>query len=70
MSADRPALIDIVARRETLDRLANRLYDVMGRLDPTHIPSWECVGDLDRQFYRECVKSVVIELGEILEFPR
>jgi hypothetical protein len=67
---DRPALTDIVARGDTLDRLAKRLYEIMERLDPTHIPSWECVADLDKEFYRTCVKAVVIELREILKFQR
>jgi hypothetical protein len=61
-----PALIQVIKGRDTLERLACRLHEVMERLDPTEAPSWKLLSEIDKEFYRQCAKAVAVELAEIL----
>ena len=62
MLGDRPALIEIASREVALDRLARRLHETMERLDPTDDPAWDAMPELNKEFYRQCIKSIVYEL--------
>jgi hypothetical protein len=44
----------------SVDRLAEVLHAKMEHLDPTDGPSWVCMSEHDREFYRACVEAVLI----------
>lgn len=47
---------------ELIDRLAERLYARMEHLDPSSGLTWTDLNDHEREFYRTCVETIVVEI--------
>lgn len=49
-------------KEDAIELLAERLYFVMERLDPTpDAPAWARVSEFDREFYRACIRAIADE---------
>lgn len=47
---------------EVTERLAEVLYLKMEHLEPADGLPWSCLGNREREFYRSCVESVLVEV--------
>jgi hypothetical protein len=46
-----------------LERLSKELHRKLEHLDPTDDPEWEQLEDHDREFYRQCIKTLIVDLA-------
>lgn len=44
-----------------VEHLATVLHDKMEHLEPTEDGDWECLSERQREFYRLCVKRLLVE---------
>jgi hypothetical protein len=48
-----------------LECLSERLHLAMERLDPTPKPDWKTLTEEDKEFYRQCIKTLFCDLDLI-----
>ena len=51
----------IVPYEEAEEALAKRLHFTMERFDPSGSESWELLMPIEREFYRACIRELMIE---------
>jgi hypothetical protein len=61
-AADRPAHeIDEIGTLDIdLEKAACRLHDIMEFFDPTEDPEWDELADYRKQFYKSCLKELIV----------
>ena len=53
---------------EIVETLAKRLHQTMERLDPSEQEDWSGLRELEREFYRSCVRDLLLEEKAIRDY--
>lgn len=52
---------DYISRHDAVERLAERLYLKMERMDPTRNCEWDELNEDERDFYRKSIEEILLE---------